>query len=260
VPALSQNLQAMMIPALAVWLILLFAFLRLEMRVLKSAFVKPVHLAQVGFGWLLDVFALSMLAVTGSGIAALAKVPTTAHIAAFFSLMAATMALFLFGIKIVLVFQKYFADSALPEKQFLPSFLNIVPAATLLSITFFRIGHYLENQHGQHLDWYFTLLITAAFAFETWYLIFGLYLLKDYFKKQHFEREFLPTQWALICPFVAYGVLGSFVYSVFVPSPILMVIILISLATSILLFIDLLVRHLKCHHSNKDNGMSCAEI
>lgn len=256
VPTLSQNLQLLMLPALLVWLVLLLAFFRLEIKTLKSLFLKSVDLTKVGFGWLLDVFALSMLAVTGSGIAALAKSPAIAHTAAFFSLMGASMAIFFLVIKVVLVFQKHFAEKSLPEKQFLPSFLNLVPAVTLLTITFFRLGHYLEAQFSFHIDWYFTLLVTGAFAFETWYLIFGLALLKDYFLQHHFEREHYPAQWALICPFVAYGVLGSFVYSVFVPSPILIAVILLSLVVSILLFADLLIRHLRCGRGS----ISCMDL
>jgi hypothetical protein len=130
---------------------------------------------------------------------------------------------------------------------------------TLLTITFFRLGHYLETQHSFHLDWYFTLLVTAAFAFETWYLIFGIALLKDYFIKQHFEKDFYPTQWALICPFVAYGVLGSFVYSVFVQSPIFIALILLAMIVSIVFFTDLLIRHYFCHHRDHSGKFSCGE-
>jgi tellurite resistance protein TehA-like permease len=246
VPSLAAGLQGMMLPALVFWLALVAWFLVVEIRVLKSTFTRTVDLSKVGFGWLLDVFALSMLAVTGSGIAALSKNAEVAHTAAFFALMLIVMAGFWMVIKVVLVFQRQFAENDLPEKEFLPSFLNLVPAVTLMAITFFRLGHYLEAQQGFHLDWYFTLVILGAFAFETWYLLFGLSVLKDYFLRQHFEKEFLPSQWGLICPFVAYAVLGSFAYSVFVLSPILIVVILVSLAISVILFLGLLRGYWSC--------------
>ncbi len=260
VPALYENLQSLMLPAIIVWVILVGAFLSVQLHVLKSLFTQKVDLSKIGFGWLLDVFALAMLAVTGSGIAALSKNASIAHLATFISLMLATMAIFFLVIKIIPIFQKYFSDETLPEKPFLPAFLNIVPAITLLAITFFRLGHYLENNHGFHIDWFFTIVITTAFAFETWYLIFGISLLKNYFQKQHFEKEFYITQWSLICPFVAYGVLGSFVYSVFVPTPLLQIIVGISLASSVFLFAHLLYRYFYCAHTKDTRKVVCKEV
>lgn len=137
-------------------------------------------------------------------------------------------------------------EKTLPEKYFLPSFLNIIPTITLLSITFFRLGHYLEGNFGYHVDHFFTIIITVGFVFETWYLLFGLNILFQYFKNHHFEKDHYPTQWGLICPFVAYAVLGSFTYSVFVQSPIFIILSLISLTISIFLFADILIKHLRC--------------
>jgi len=246
IPSLSENLQALMMPALLFWIMLSGIFLFTYMKIQKSLFVSRVDLSKIGFGWLLDVFALSMLAVTGSGIAALSKDVTVAHTAAFISLMFATMAIFFLVIKITLVFQKYLSDAGLPEKQYLPSFLNIVPAITLLSITFFRLGHYIENNFDFHIDHFFTIIITTAFALETWYLIFGATVIFEYFKKHHFTKDYYPSQWALICPFVAYAVLGSFTYNVFVQAGVIKIMILISMVTAIGLFITIFYKFLFC--------------
>jgi tellurite resistance protein TehA-like permease len=255
IPLISDNLQSFMLPALIFWLGIFLSFFVFEMKVIKSNFASPIDLKKIGFGWLIDVFALSMIAVTGSGIAALSTSSSIASVAAFFSLMAALMALFFLFIKIVLVFQRHYSDTSLPEKQFLPGFLNVVPTITLLSITFFRLAHYFSHHSGLDAGWFYTIVITSGFAFETWYLVFGLYLLVHYFKNYHFEKDHFASQWALVCPFVAYAVISAFTYSFFVPSIIFKTISIISMILAIIVFFDLLIKFLFC----KKGKYSCEE-
>ena len=107
------------------------------------------------------------------------------------------MGLFLLLVKMISIFMSHFAAKGIPEKQFLPSFLIVIPNMTLYAITFFRLGHYLEKQFGYHLDSYFYFIIIGAFAFQIWYLLFGLTLLRDYLKKDFFKKEFYSSMWAL---------------------------------------------------------------
>lgn len=83
IPYLHQNFQSLILPALIVWSVLWFFLMRTEIKVLKSAFEKDFDLPKLSFGWLLHPFALSMVTVAGSGIAAMAKDITLANIAAF---------------------------------------------------------------------------------------------------------------------------------------------------------------------------------
>jgi Kef-type K+ transport system membrane component KefB len=70
--------------------------------------------------------------------------------------------------------------------------------------------------------------------------------LKDYFKKHFWKKEFYLAQWGLVCPFVAFGVLGSFVYKLFLPTGFFYwFLVALSAMTSVLFFI-LLSRHFKC--------------
>lgn len=246
-PVISDNLQSLMLPAFVVWMTIFVLLMRMEIKLLKTAFVQSFDIQKITFGWLLHPFALGMLTVTGTGFAAIAQSSSLAHTAAFFSFISGSMGLFLLALKLISVFQKHFASQeGLGAKHFLPSFLIVIPNITLYAISAFRIGHYLEKHHAMHLDSYFLLVITIAFAFETWYLIFGMTLLKDYFKKHYFKKEFYVTQWGLICPFVAYAVLGSFVISVFVASPIFHILVMIFMVLAITFYVDLLLRHLKC--------------
>ncbi|MBT3864575.1 hypothetical protein HOE67_02320 [Candidatus Peregrinibacteria bacterium] len=245
IPQMADNLQIFMLPALTVWGLIWLALMRMEIKLLAISFKNSFDISKISFGWLLHPFALAMLTVTGTGIAALAKAPEVAHTAAMFSVISGTMGFFLLTVKTITIFKSHFAADGLPEKQFLPSFLIVVPNITLYAISAFRLGHYLEHQFSAEIGSYYLIIMVTAFAFETWYLMFGLSLLKDYFKN-HFSKEYYVSQWGLVCPIVAYAVLTSFVYKVFVPSPILYWLVIATLIAVILLFGVLLKKHCGC--------------
>lgn len=234
-PLLANNLQSMILPGFIFWAILWVLLMRTEIVLLKKSFVNGFDINKIHFGWLLHPFALGMLSVTGAGIAAMSNDFTIANVAAFMVLTSASMGVFLLVVKMVTLFKRHFASEGLPEKQFLPSLLIVVPNITLYAITFFRLGHFLEHHHGANLGVFFMVLMTLAFAFETWYLFFGISLLKDYFRKE-MREEFDVSQWGLVCPFVAYAVLGSFVYAVFAPIAILYYLVIAVAIFTIFLF------------------------
>lgn len=246
VPWMAANLQTMMLPALLVWSLIWIALMRMEIRLLKTTFEQDFDVNQINFGWLLHPFALGMVTVTGTGIAAMSQTPAVAHTAAFMSLVSGTMGFFLLSVKLTAVFKSHFAATGLPAKQFMPSLLIVVPNVTLYAISAFRMGHYLEHQFGMHLPGYSFAVITLAFAFETWYMAFGLSLMRDYFRRHFIRREFYVTQWGLICPFVAYAVLAAFFFKLFVPNPVTYVASLAAMTAAIGFYFVLLRRHLTC--------------
>jgi len=99
------------------------------------------------------------------------------------------------------------------------------------------------------------ILMVGAFAFETWYMMFGLTMLYDYFKK-YFHSEFHVSQWGLVCPFVAYSVLSSFVYKVFVQNTFFYILPLIILAVTVSLFFLLFYKQFVCR-KNKASNIEC---
>jgi tellurite resistance protein TehA-like permease len=236
IPSIYNNLQNLMFPALIVWGVLWLFLMIIDLKLLTISFSKEFDVSKINFGWLLHSFALAMASVTGAGIAALSNNTLIANTAAFMSLTSASLGVFLLFVKLVTLFKSHFASKGLPEKQFLPSFLIVIPNITLFAITFFRIGHYLEHVFKYDLGAFFLIIILFSFVFEVWYFAFGFFLLKDYFKKHFFKKEFYVSQWGLVCPFVAFSVLGSFVYSVFIQSNLLYVVILLFLIASIFLF------------------------
>lgn len=254
-PALQENFQGMMAPAFAFWSVLFVATLLTEVYLLGISFKRGFDVNKINFGWLLHPFALGMLSTVGSGIAAMAKNPTIAHHAAFLTMIAFSMGLFLLVVKLVMIFKSHFEKDGLSEKYFLPSFLIVIPNITLFAITAFRLGHYLEHHMGMHLDWYFYIVIGVAFAFEVWYMLFGLSLLYRYFKQHHF-REYFVAQWGLICPFVAFVVLGAFAFKNVLPSAVLYAIFVVTTVATVVFYLELLYKHIKCQQKN--HGGICA--
>ncbi len=256
IPWMDNNLQALMIPGLIGWGLIWISLMRMEIKLLKISFEVGFDISKINFGWLLHSFTLAMLTVTGSGIAAMSKAAIPAHIAFSMLLVSGTMALFLLIVKSITIFRSYFEASGLPDKQFLPSILIVVPNITLLAITLFRLGHYFHNHLEAHVGkTYYTLVTMGAFAFETWYLAFGIALLSKYFR-QNLKNEFHVSQWGLICPFVAYGVIGMFVYDAFLQSKIFAVFLFFVTMITVALFLFLLIKQCKCS-SGKNTRLQC---
>jgi len=243
-PVFSNNFQSLFLPAMIFWSLLFLVIMWLEIYLLEISFKKGFNINKITFGWLLHPFLLGMLTVVGTGIAAMSKNSDISNLAGFLSMISGSMGIFLLLVKIIMIFKSHFQAEGLPEKEFLPSFLIVIPNITLFAISAFRFGHFLEKQHSFHLGAYFYIVIGLSFAFEIWYLIFGTYLLFNYFKDNHF-KEFYESQWGLICPFVAFAVLGSFVYSSVIASPIVYTLIILGLLVSIIFYLELLFKQFK---------------
>jgi len=243
-PLLSNNFQSLFLPAMIFWSVIFVSVILLEIYLLSISFKRGFDVDKINFGWLLHPFLLGMLTVIGTGLAAMSKNADIAHTAAFMSLISGSMGAFLLLVKMIMLFKNHFAASNLPEKHFLPSFLIVIPNITLFAISAFRLGHYLENHHHFHLDAYFYIVIGVSFAFEIWYMLFGLSLLINYFRQNHF-KEYYVTQWGLICPLVAFVTLGSFAYSVVAASSVLYVIMISVVAVTVFFFAELLIKHLR---------------
>ncbi|MFA6458731.1 MAG: hypothetical protein WCV72_05120 [Patescibacteria group bacterium] len=245
VPFFYNNFQSLMLPGFVAWLILWVVTLYFETKLLALSFQKSFDLSKISFAWLLHPFALGMITVIGTGIAALAADARLANSAAFLSLISGSVGFFLLLVKTIALFKSHFAASGLPTKQFLPSLLIVVPNITLYAISAFRLGHWLEKFHDAELGNYFKIVITTAFAFETWYLFFGLMLLLNYFR-HNFFREYHVSQWGLVCPLVAYAVLGSFLYKVFAPILLTKIVIITTTVVVVALFFWLLKKMFCC--------------
>jgi hypothetical protein len=249
VPAMQNNFQELMLPALIAWSLLWLWLMSTEIRIMKTAFERDFNISDISFGWLMQPFALGMISVSGMGIAAMAHNSGIAGTAAFLSMISATMGIFLFLVKLISIFQSHFVANSMPERQFLPSFLIVVPIVTIYAISLFRFGHYLGHQFDMQFDAFYKVVVAVPFAFQTWYLGFGLTMLRDYFKKDFFRKEYYVTLWAFICPFVGYAVLGAFFHKLFAPVSLVEGLIFASASLAILFYGFIALRYFKFSHA-----------
>jgi hypothetical protein len=204
---------------------------------------------------LLVPFTIAMVTVVWAWIAALAKDPAIANISAFFTFISLWFWLFLFVTKLITLFQKHFAyKNWSPAKEALPSFLIVIPNITLFAISLFRLWHYFANQTGTHADLFLFFVIIGAFTFETWYLLFGFSLLKQYFQEQFFQKEFYVSMRWLICPIVAYAVLWAFAYQQFFNSPMIYWLTILMMLVAVTIYLIVARKHMRC----KNWTLKCA--
>ncbi len=236
-----------LLPALLFWIGIYVFLLFSVIYLLKQAFIQKFEMSNISFSWLLYSFAIGMLTVTGMGFAALAKSSAIADTAAFMGLVSGSMGIFLLVLITITVFQKFLLGTGLGDKTAFPAVFIVVPNLTLYAISAFRFGHYLERHHGMHLDSYFTFVTAVPFAIETWYLLFGLVLLWEYFRKDYFSDGYYVTKWGLICPLVAYSVLASFTHKTFISSSVFYGLAAAFMGLSVLIFAELFIRYIRYH-------------
>lgn len=207
------NVQPILPYAAAVYALLWIWTIIVAVRLQALALQKGFDVEKMHFGWLLIPFALGMTTVTGTGISYLAH-GGLADFVFFLSVTSFTMALFLTLVKLFSLFKSHYAKG-LPEKiEFLPAFFVVVPIITILTISLLRYGYYFQHKfHVQLPEAFFAFVVTSGFGLMTWYMILGLFMLRDYFKNYLFSSKYFDeSQWGLICPMVAYAVLSTFVY------------------------------------------------
>ena len=245
-PAIHHNLQAIMPFAFVAWVALLAVVLGLAAKLLKNAFTQGIDLAHLPFSWMLYPMTLAMVSVTGTGFAAMSKIPWVAHSAFFLSLIGIATSAVLFIFNLVTLFQHHFAKTGYPDKQLFPSMLAMVPTVSLYGISLYRISHYLHRNLHLEVEWLATLGVTGLFALQFMMLGFGLYLMKDYLLDMYRQEDYFPSLWALICPFVGFAMMAAFTNVAFVASPIFAGLALLSLAVAVGSYGLLLRRMLAC--------------
>ena len=112
IPALQRNFQNLMAPALIAWSLLAIALMIRETKFLKLIFASSEK-EPIGFGWLLHPFALAMITVTGTGLAAMAASHLIAGTAAFISSVTGSLGFLLFGLFLSLAVVNQFKTGTL---------------------------------------------------------------------------------------------------------------------------------------------------
>jgi tellurite resistance protein TehA-like permease len=237
------NVQMLLPYASFVYALLWIWTISMSVRLQAIALQKGFDVEKMHFGWLLIPFALAMTTVTGTGISYLAH-GGLADIVFFLSITSFTMALFLLVVKLISLFKSHYA-SGLPEKiEFLPSFFVVVPIVTLLTISMLRYGYYFQHKFNAPFSQaFFTFFACLGFGLMTWYMILGLFMLRDYFKQHLFSLSYFDeSQWGLICPMVAYAVLSTFVYKHGMPYTLTMIIAILFMVLDIIILVSMIIR------------------
>lgn len=198
IPKLSSTLHALMLPSLIFFVILWFALLKLEFKVLKIWLTQPVDISKLNFAWLLDVFAFGLVCLTGTGIAATATNSEIASLAAFGSLFTLIIGLFLFAIKFAYLIYLQIKAPSLPDTPLLPAYFMVIPIACLFGVSLFRIMAYLQNHFAFDVKVLSFLLINFSYVIAIAWGVFLIYLLSDYLKNDFVKSKFSPAQWGMV--------------------------------------------------------------
>lgn len=199
VPQMSSSMQAMMVPSLIVFGVLLLALLFLEVTFGRTWFSEGVDRTKFNFIWLLDAFAFGLVALTGSGIVAMAGNDVIVDIAAVATLFALAVGLVVLVYKVAYLTYNHVKAGKLPADPILPAFFLIVPISCLFGLSAYRIAGFLQPQTASALPGSPpSLLITASYALAVVWGLGAVYLIRGYFTSYFVKSPFAPPQWGFV--------------------------------------------------------------
>ncbi|MFJ7730615.1 TsoY family (seleno)protein [Lysinibacillus sp. NPDC097231] len=170
-------------------------------------FIKNNNLSQ-----LIAIFAFAMIAVGLAAPAALSENIYTSSIAMFLSIFFGIVAVTLIMIKTIFGLFSMFQNGI--AKETAPSLWIMIPILTLLGITFVRLFNGVShNFFSTKANPFIIFLVLAAFlSLQIVFGVVGYSVMKKigYFKDYVYGNEKSAASFTLICPFVAFTVLGMF--------------------------------------------------
>lgn len=195
---------------LAVGALALKYFVRYFSRLITKGnfdFAKNNNLSQ-----LIAVFAFAMVSVGFAAPAAMSGNIYTSSIAMFLSIFFGIISVTLVMIKIVFGLYSMFQNGI--SKETAPSLWIMIPVLTLFGITFVRLFNGINHNFFHTETNPFVIFLVLA-TFVSLQIIFGLVgytVMKKigYFKDYVYGKEKSAASFTLICPFVAFTVLGMF--------------------------------------------------
>ncbi|HEY6010998.1 MAG TPA: hypothetical protein VIX18_05955 [Nitrospirota bacterium] len=198
IPQLSSNMQDLMMPALVFYGFLLFALVRLELKLLRTWFSQPLDTSKLNFVWLIDAFAFGLVNLTGSGIAALSRDETISSVAAYASYFALAVGILLFAVKFSALIYFQAKAARFPQSPVLPSYFLIVPITCLFGLSLHRMALYTGAHYQVNVEGMSFMLINLSYLVTIGWGVFTVYLLRNYFRDYFYKSEFSPTMWAIV--------------------------------------------------------------
>jgi len=163
VPQMSSSMQAMMVPSLVVFGVLLAVLVYLEVTFGRTWFTEGVDRTKFNFIWLLDTFAFGLVALTGSGIIATSTNDLIDDIAAVGTVFALSVGLAVLLYKVAYLTYNHVKAGRLPADPILPAFFLIVPISCLFGLSAYRVAGFLQPQVASGSSGPPALLITASY-------------------------------------------------------------------------------------------------
>lgn len=164
------------------------------------------------FSQLLAVFAFAMIAVGLAAPGAISRIKVVSAFGIFFSLLFLMISISLMFVHIVLSLQSIFKHGF--AEQAGPSVWMIIPILTLVGITGIRLsdGFFHNFLNMDPIPAFFFIMFGAIIAIQIIVGLVGALVLKrlNYFKDYIDGPKFSPGSYGLICPGVAFFVLGTF--------------------------------------------------
>ncbi|MDP2232828.1 MAG: hypothetical protein Q8K89_04265 [Actinomycetota bacterium] len=198
IPAVSANMQSLMMPGLVFFGMLWLTMLGLEFRILARSLRNPPDPATLSFVWLLDVFAFGLVSLAGTGLAAMAAQQGIATAAALTSGLALGVGTLLLVGKLAILILAQVRSRTLPEYQVQPAFFLVVPITCLYGVSYFRLMLFGQKWFELEVNAPSQFLISLTYVIAIGWALGTVYLLRDYFKNYFRASEYFPTQWAMV--------------------------------------------------------------
>jgi hypothetical protein len=198
VPQVSSNIQALMVPSLIVFGILLVALLFFQVTFGRTWFSAGVERRKFNFVWLLDTFAFGLVSLTGSGIVAMTGNGATRTIATVATLLTLFVGSVLLIYKVAYLVYAQVRAAKLPATPILPAFFLIVPIACLYGLSAYRMAEHLWPHLALSAHGWESLLITASYGLAVLWGLGAVYVIRDYFRSYFARSPFAPPQWGFV--------------------------------------------------------------
>jgi hypothetical protein len=196
VPQMSSHMQATMLPSLVIFGLLLTALMFLEVTFGRTWFAPGIDRTTFNFIWLLDAFAFGLVALTGSGIVAMAENDLIVEMAGAATLFTISVGGIILLYKVGYLTFHHVKAGRLPAHPVMPGFFLIVPIACLFGLSAYRIAAYLEPAaagSGPH-----SMLIAASYVLAVVWGLGAIYVIRDYLTSYFVKSPFAPAQWGFV--------------------------------------------------------------
>ncbi|MFH1216568.1 MAG: hypothetical protein V1706_08710 [Pseudomonadota bacterium] len=198
VPQITANMQALMTPAFAVFCLLWFPLLILEMKAIQVFFTNQVDYQSLNFGWLLDVLALGAVSLFGSSLVDASENPLISNTTAIMVAISLTAGMVVFTFKMSVLIYQQVKSATRPTVHILPAYFLFIPPMCLLGFSSFKLMMFTSKNYGVDLS--LASFLTMAFSYVgamAWF-VFAVYWLRDYLGKEFLSADFSPAQWGMV--------------------------------------------------------------